>query len=294
MRVDGAPTPGPGPLLFHFRHLSYGSHAGTRVARRRVQPLCRRLGSAPPARPRPGPGLRALQPVPRLVHPPLLRAEAPACSRGTDWALRPTAVAGVLPPRPSTRSASPGRHLLNPPSPGRSRPAGPGGVGRVGQKLPRPLATGPTSPASPAGSRDQTPALAADPESPPALAPVGKSRAVQRPVRAPRRPAPAEAALRAPDRSRFLEEPPAAAGRPREGAPAPAGRARGAAAFPFSSQRKCFGRQIIPGDMKLLRPPHVARKKNHNEHLWRVLGIPPVRPNRALPPSFLGRGHFLA
>lgn len=53
-----------------------------------------------------------------------------------------------------------------------------------------------------------------------------------------------------------------------------AGRAHSAAAFPFSSQRKCFGRQIIPGDMKLLRPPHVARKKNHNEHPWLLRGNP--------------------
>lgn len=83
---------------------------------------------------------------------------------------------------------------------------------------------------------------------------------------------------------------PAAAGRQREGAPALAGRAHGAAAFPFSSQRKCFGRQIIPGDMKLLRPPHVARKKNRNEHLWRDELVEDL--TEVLSTSFLGRGPF--
>lgn len=70
---------------------------------------------------------------------------------------------------------------------------------------------------------------------------------------------------------------PAGADRRREGARARAGRTHSAAAFPFSSQRKCFGRQIIPGDMRLRRrpphlpasfpPPRVARRKNSNEHL---------------------------
>lgn len=46
--------------------------------------------------------------------------------------------------------------------------------------------------------------------------------------------------------------------------------------------------------MKLLRPPHVARKKNHNEHLRRGLGIPRVslRSNQGPDHLLPGKGSF--
>lgn len=137
----------------------------------------------------------------------------------------------------------------------------------------------PPSPASPHTVWGQAPALAADLGVP--FHPHGSREqpSEQRRVRAPAASRASGGHLCAPlTRVSFRRSlpRPAAEGRQREGAPALAGRAHGAAAFPFSSQRKCFGRQIIPGDMKLLRPPHVARKKNRNEHLWRLLWIPGV------------------
>ena len=42
--------------------------------------------------------------------------------------------------------------------------------------------------------------------------------------------------------------------------------------------------------MKLLRPPHVARKKNRNEHLWRDELVEDLTD--VLSTSFLGRGPF--
>ncbi|CAI9157925.1 unnamed protein product [Rangifer tarandus platyrhynchus] len=208
----------------------------------------------------------------------------------TTWARR-SVVAAAAPPDPRPIAPRRARHLLNPLGLGLSRPLGPRGAGPIGQKLPRTRVVEIARPGVPApglgARRLPAPQTWASPS---ILVAPGKQ-----PSGTKTRPRPGSV----PCRRRNLLAPltrvsfrrsrprPAAAGRQREGAPALAGRAHGAAAFPFSSQRKCFGRQIIPGDMKLLRPPHVARKKNRNEHLWRDELVEDLTD--VLSTSFLGR-----
>lgn len=195
------------------------------------------------------------------------------------WARR-SVVAAAAPLDPLPIAPRRTRHLLNPLSLGRSRPLGPREAGPIGQKLPRTRAIETAQPGVPAqglgARRLPSPQNWASPFT---LVAPGKqpsrTKAGPRPGGVPLWLSNLCAPLTRVSFRRSRPRP-AAAGSQREGAPALAGRAHGAAAFPFSSQRKCFGRQIIPGDMKLLRPPHVARKKNRNEHLWHVLGIPRV------------------
>lgn len=309
MRVNGYPHPRSGtPAWSHFLLLPSGSRNWTGVVWLRVQPLSN-VGRGLPSLARPLPpgrfaGIAVGFPHLLLSSLSLPARKGPGLAAGgttgrrarranTTWARR-SVVAAAAPPDPRPIAPRRARHLLNPLGLGLSRPLGPRGAGPIGQKLPRTREVETARPGVPApglgARRLPSPQTWASPSIlvAPGKQPSG-TKTRQRPGSVPRWRRNLFAPLTRVSFRRSRPRP-AAAGRQREGAPALAGRAHGAAAFPFSSQRKCFGRQIIPGDMKLLRPPHVARKKNRNEHLWRDELVEDLTD--VLSTSFLGRGPF--